>query len=170
MHLRPDLVHMSSAPWSATPIPARAYLTTDLLGGSAVRTYHDFGDLSPSGTLGDPSLASAEKGARFFAAVADALARFIEDFATWPIPEGEHMIEALRVGVIGLGCFGETPRPRLSPHCRTRELVAVCDRDREPRRRNCQPHRRRVAYADFRDAARAARPRRGQHLPARPRA
>ncbi len=45
------------------PDPGSRYLTTDLLGGSAVRTYHDFGDLSESGTLGDPSLATAEKGA-----------------------------------------------------------------------------------------------------------
>jgi len=87
-HVRPDLVDMSSAEITY-PDPGSRYLTTDLLGGSAVRAYHDFGDLSPSGTLGDPSLATPEKGARFFDAVVGALVRFIEDFATWDIPKGK---------------------------------------------------------------------------------
>lgn len=86
-HVRPDLVDMASAQVSY-PDPGSRYLTTDLIGASAVRTYHDFGDLSPSGTLGDPSLATPEKGARFFEAAVCALVRFIEDFVTWKIPQG----------------------------------------------------------------------------------
>jgi creatinine amidohydrolase len=85
-HVRPDLVRMEDAA-THYPDPGSVYLTTDLLGASAIRTYHDFGDLSPSGTLGDPSLASPEAGAAFFAAVADALAAFIDDFRGWRIPE-----------------------------------------------------------------------------------
>ena len=85
-HLRPELVDMAKA--SITyPDPGSRYLTTDLLGGSPVRTFLDFGDLSPSGTLGDPSLATPEKGAAFFAAVVGELAAFIEDFRGWSIPE-----------------------------------------------------------------------------------
>ena len=80
MHLRGELVHPERAE-TCYPDPGSDYLTTDLLGASRVRTYLDFRDLSPSGTLGDPSLASGEKGARFLAAAAGALARFIEDFA-----------------------------------------------------------------------------------------
>jgi creatinine amidohydrolase len=84
-HVRPDLVDIGSA--SVTyPDTGSRYLTTDLLGASAVRTYHDFGDLSPTGTLGDPSLATPEKGAHFFEAVVAALVRFVEDFARWTIP------------------------------------------------------------------------------------
>ena len=45
-HLRPELVAMERAA-TTYPDPGSRYLTTDLLGGSAVRTYHDFGDLSP---------------------------------------------------------------------------------------------------------------------------
>jgi creatinine amidohydrolase len=85
MHLRPDLVQVERAAVTY-PNPGSTYLTTDLLGSSAVRTYHDFGDLAESGTLGDPSLASAEKGARFFEAVRNEMVRFIEDFAKWKIP------------------------------------------------------------------------------------
>jgi creatinine amidohydrolase/Fe(II)-dependent formamide hydrolase-like protein len=51
-----------------------------------VRAYHDFADLSESGTLGDPSLSNAEQGTRFHAAVVDELVRFIADFAGWRIP------------------------------------------------------------------------------------
>lgn len=86
LHLRRDLVAMERAVVTY-PDPGSSYLTTDLVGGSAVRTYHDFGDLSESGTLGDPSLATAEKGGRFYDAVLDALVRFIEDFASWKIPQ-----------------------------------------------------------------------------------
>jgi creatinine amidohydrolase len=88
MHLRPDLVKMDRAV-TVYPDPGSRYLTTDLLGASAVRTYLDFKDLSPTGVLGDPSHASPEAGARFFAAVTDALARFIDDFAGWPIKRNE---------------------------------------------------------------------------------
>jgi len=86
-HLRPELVALAMAEVTY-PDPGSAYLSTDLLGGSRVRIYHDFGDLSQSGTLGDPSLASAEAGARFNDAVVSELVRFIEDFAGWKIPEG----------------------------------------------------------------------------------
>jgi creatinine amidohydrolase len=86
LHLRPDLVAMERAV-TTNPDPGSRYLTTDLLGGSAVRTYHDFADLSESGTLGDPSIATPEKGARFFDAVVGELVRFLDDFASWkPLP------------------------------------------------------------------------------------
>jgi creatinine amidohydrolase len=85
LHLRPDLVAMEKAAVTY-PDPGSKYLTTDLVGSSAVRAYHDFGDLSESGTLGDPSLATAEKGAGFYDAVLGELVRFIEDFSAWKIP------------------------------------------------------------------------------------
>ena len=44
--------------------------------------------LAHAGTLGDPSLASPEKGARFLDAVVGELVRFIEDFSKWKIPPG----------------------------------------------------------------------------------
>jgi creatinine amidohydrolase len=84
-HVRPELVAIDRAAITY-PDPGSSYLTTDLVGGSAVRTYHDFGDLSESGTLGDPSLATPAKGEEFFEAVVGELVRFIEDFSTWPIP------------------------------------------------------------------------------------
>jgi creatinine amidohydrolase len=84
--VNPALVHMERAA-TTYPDPGSAYLTTDLLGGSAIRVYHDFGDLSPTGTLGDPSLATPEAGTKFLDASVIALKAFIEDFRNWKIPE-----------------------------------------------------------------------------------
>jgi len=84
LHLAPGLVDLSKAS-TIYPETGSAYLSTDLVQGSRVATYLDFADLSPTGVLGDPALATAERGEAFFTACADALARFIEDFATWPI-------------------------------------------------------------------------------------
>src|SRR5688500_10552749 len=88
LHLRPDLVDLDRAA-VAYPDPGSRYLTTDLLGGSAVRTYHDFVDLSDTGTLGDPSLASPEAGAEYFHAVPSELNAFLADFRLWQIPEAK---------------------------------------------------------------------------------
>jgi creatinine amidohydrolase len=85
-HIRPDLVKIDRAA-TCYPDPGSRYLTTDLLGNQAIRLYHDFGDLSPTGTLGDPAFASPEAGATFFAAVVGELAAFISDFRGWTIPE-----------------------------------------------------------------------------------
>lgn len=86
LHVRPDLVDTNSA--TATyPDPGSRYLSTDLVNTSPVRTYHDFADLSPDGTLGDPTLAGAAGGKRFFEAVVGEVAAFIEDFRGWPVPQ-----------------------------------------------------------------------------------
>ncbi len=85
-YLHPDLVRIERAE-ATYPDPGSNYLTTDLLGSSAIRTYHDFADLSPSGTLGDPLLASPEIGSAFFDAVVGALSAFINDFRNWRIAE-----------------------------------------------------------------------------------
>jgi creatinine amidohydrolase len=83
--VKPETVHIERAVVTY-PDPGSKHLSTDLVGGQLVRVYHDFGDLSPSGTLGDPSLATPEAGQQFFAASAEALRAFIEDFRGWAIP------------------------------------------------------------------------------------
>jgi creatinine amidohydrolase len=83
-HVRGDLVDAAAA-IATYPDTGSSFLTTDLLGSSAVHSYLDFSDLSQSGTFGDPSFASPEKGASFHAAVVKELVRFIEDFSAWKI-------------------------------------------------------------------------------------
>jgi creatinine amidohydrolase len=84
LHLRPELVALEEAQ-VMYPDTGSEYLTTDLLGSSRARAHHDFADLSPSGTLGDPSLADGERGGAFHEAVVKELVLFIEDFGRWPI-------------------------------------------------------------------------------------
>jgi creatinine amidohydrolase len=84
-HIRPELVAADRAK-GTYPDTGSAYLSTDLLGDSRVRTYHDFSELSETGTLGDPLLATPEAGNRFHIAVVEELVGFIEDFARWRIP------------------------------------------------------------------------------------
>jgi creatinine amidohydrolase len=86
LKLHPDLVHQERAV-VRYPDTGSPYLSTDLVHGGAVRTFLAFDDLSESGTFGDPSLASEEKGERFLALSAQALAAFLKDFASWPFPE-----------------------------------------------------------------------------------
>ena len=85
LHLAAEAVKMERAE-TCYPDPGSQFLTTDLFGRSLARTYIDFADLSATGTFGDPGLASAGKGARIFAICVDELARFLADFAQWPIP------------------------------------------------------------------------------------
>lgn len=86
LHLKAELVHADRAA-TCYPDAGSDYLDTDLFGSRRAGTYLDFRDLSPTGTLGDPTLASAEKGARIFGICADEVLAFVRDFATWAIPE-----------------------------------------------------------------------------------
>ena len=61
LHLRPELVAIDKAQ-ATYPDPGSSYLTTDLLGGSAIRTYLILPIFRPSGTLGDPALPVPKKG------------------------------------------------------------------------------------------------------------
>jgi len=87
-HLRPELVGDEAE--TVYPETGSRHLSTDLLAGNRVSTYLDIADLSASGTLGDPSLADPQAGAAYFAACADALAGFIDEFITWPV-NGEQL-------------------------------------------------------------------------------
>ena len=49
-----------------------------------MRAYADFKALSPTGTFGDPLLASREKGERILDACVEELLAFLRDFARWP--------------------------------------------------------------------------------------
>jgi creatinine amidohydrolase len=80
----PDLVDMTVAE-SCYPQPPSPRQSTDLFASSLVRSYHDFKDLSPSGTLGDPSLASRDKGERILGICVEELQAFFKEFATWPM-------------------------------------------------------------------------------------
>jgi creatinine amidohydrolase len=82
--LRPDLVDMTAATTCYPELPSSRQ-STGLFGTSLVHAYHDFRDLSPSGVLGDPSLASKAKGESILRACVEELSAFLIDFASWPM-------------------------------------------------------------------------------------
>ncbi|WP_227378654.1 creatininase family protein [Haladaptatus halobius] len=73
LHLHPELVEMedADAEYLDEPYDRGA---KDLLVGGALSTYRPFKEYSASGAIGDPSLASAEKGTELFDRLADELA------------------------------------------------------------------------------------------------
>jgi creatinine amidohydrolase len=82
--LHSNLVDMPAAV-SCYPTPPSPRQSTDLFGSSQVRSYHDFKDLSPTGTLGDPALASPDKGETILRICVEELRAFLTEFATWPM-------------------------------------------------------------------------------------
>lgn len=69
------------------PLRHTAYFTQDLIHGSKVTLGLQWPDFSSTGVLGDPTLASPEKGQRFFRAAVDAVTAFLREFATWNLGE-----------------------------------------------------------------------------------
>ena len=60
-----------------------SYLMDDLLeGGQVVPALH-VADFSPTGVVGDPTIATREKGEGFFKAIVNGVADFMVDFADW---------------------------------------------------------------------------------------
>ena len=79
-----DLVQMEQADPHYPKMPSE-YLSSDLFETARARMYNDFRDLSPSGTLGDPTFASKAKGEKILAACTEEFCAFLKDFATWPL-------------------------------------------------------------------------------------
>jgi len=63
----------------------------ELLVSGPVMAPDRFRDLTRSGVVGDPSLATAEKGSRWAAVIADRLADLIQDLSRWPLSAQEAM-------------------------------------------------------------------------------
>ncbi len=134
------------------------------LAGSAVRVYHDFADLSPSGTLGDPGLATARDGRtvlrevapRRWRAFVDGLPR-LDDTARHDMKDPPGRRHRARL-------FRRAPCARLSPpRLPSSSPSAIATRRAQRgRRHRCRGLRR------LSRAARPPRHRRGEHLPARP--
>lgn len=81
MAVRPDLVHHDRA--TSHPQALMTPWFNSEYGGR-VKNFHRFHRLTSTGSMGDPSAATAEKGqAMLDGAVADCVA-FIRDFALWP--------------------------------------------------------------------------------------
>ena len=104
--LHPDLVHKERRRHPLSRDRRALSLDRPDRAGQHRPTFVAFDDLSESGTFGDPGLATARKGAPFLAMSAEALAAFLRGFLDLADP-AESREQLCRVGVIGLGYFGE---------------------------------------------------------------
>lgn len=77
LHLRSDLVHLDSAEatYLDDPYDLRRQ---DLFKGGPLSVYRPFREYSDSGAIGDPGLASAEKGAELYDRIGDELSILLE--------------------------------------------------------------------------------------------
>lgn len=87
LHFAPGLVHMEHA-LREVPVPYSAERGADLLASGAVVAPDRIVERTASGVMGDPTLASAEQGERFAAAIVDRLHAFLLEFAKWPLSPG----------------------------------------------------------------------------------
>jgi creatinine amidohydrolase len=82
LHLHPDRVRMELARRDG-PRHASPYRKADMQLAKPVYGVNEFHEISESGVVGHPDLATAEKGKRFFEAIVADTRVFIEDFLTW---------------------------------------------------------------------------------------
>ncbi len=82
----PDLVDMSKAARGG-PGPEMGYRVLDMLKSPPFSLVSEFDELSPTGVLGMPELATPEKGARFLEAATQAVVALIDEMASWNFQE-----------------------------------------------------------------------------------
>ena len=80
--IAPAKVEMGLARKSG-PGAALRYRVIDMQAKNPIAMVSEFDELSDSGVLGEPELASADKGRQFLDGFAASIVEFLEDFATW---------------------------------------------------------------------------------------
>jgi len=86
--LRPDLVSLESAATDPSQLQS-AFFSPDFTGPNRVSVARAMEQLSATGALGAPQLATAEKGGALFEAATRTFVAFAREFATWP-PTGRN--------------------------------------------------------------------------------
>jgi creatinine amidohydrolase len=82
LHLRPERVKMDRAARDG-PAHADVYRRADMQVARPVYFVNEFHEVSDSGVVGHPDLATTEKGKRFLDGIVNDVAAFVEAFATW---------------------------------------------------------------------------------------
>ena len=78
----PQKVDMSLAR-KGGPGPAMRYRVIDMQAKNPIAIVSEFDEMSHSGVLGEPELATAEKGKAFLDGFAQSIVEFLKDFRTW---------------------------------------------------------------------------------------
>jgi creatinine amidohydrolase len=82
LHLHPNRVHLERAVRDG-PTHTDPYRKADMQFGRPVFFVNEFREVTKSGVMGHPDLASAEKGKRFFDGIVSEVSAFVEHFLTW---------------------------------------------------------------------------------------
>jgi creatinine amidohydrolase len=82
LHLHPGKVRMPLARRDG-PKHESPYRKADMQLAKPVYMVNEFHEISESGVVGHPDLATAVKGARFFEAIVKDVTAFVKDFLTW---------------------------------------------------------------------------------------
>lgn len=82
LHLSPEEVRMDLARRDG-PQHASPYRKADMQAVKPVYMVNEFHELSTTGAIGRPDLATAEKGKRFLDGIVGDVTSFIDDFLTW---------------------------------------------------------------------------------------
>lgn len=82
LHLHPNRVHLDRAKRDG-PTHTDSYRIADMQIGRPVFFVNEFHEVTKSGVMGHPDLASAEKGKRFFDGIVADVSAFVQHFLTW---------------------------------------------------------------------------------------
>ncbi len=82
LHLHPDQVKMDRAVRDG-PTHADMYRKADMQHARPVFFVNEFHEVTASGVIGHPDLASAEKGKRFLDGIVKEVSAFVEHYLTW---------------------------------------------------------------------------------------
>jgi creatinine amidohydrolase len=82
LHLHPDRVHLDRAVRDG-PTHTDIYRQADMQLARPVFFVNEFHEVTKSGVIGHPVLASAEKGQRFFDGIVRDVVAFVEHYLTW---------------------------------------------------------------------------------------
>src|SRR5262245_39652792 len=82
LHLHPDRVKLHLAKRDG-PKHKDPYRKADMLYGRPVYFVNEFDEVTKSGTVGHPDLATAEKGKQFLNAIIKDVSTFVDEFSTW---------------------------------------------------------------------------------------
>ncbi len=95
--IRPDLVHLDHA-GQASPALDNRWVRTENEYGSRVAIFRRFHRLSASGSLGNPTAATAGKGRSILDAVVPEMCALVRDMRSWPAMPVRHRSEAAELG------------------------------------------------------------------------
>lgn len=83
LYLHPERVKMHLAKPDGREKFQDAYRKSDMMQGRPIYLVDEFHEISESGTVGFPQMASAEKGEKFVRGIVEEVTAFVDEFAKW---------------------------------------------------------------------------------------